>query len=76
MSPGRVAVAVSDRKAYPRVAPFHPPERYPEMTDSPLRESPVDPTNSAYAAVRDAFRRLGLDAERYGTPASRWRCTD
>lgn len=69
MNPNRVAVVVSERRAYPLDSPFHPPERYPELEHTPLAGSPLDPSNGAYAAVRDALRHLGLDGERYGTAA-------
>src|SRR5690348_15772521 len=52
------------RSEYPP-APFHPPEAYPEY---PFKDSGYDPQNTVYAAVRDMFYRLGLDAEHYGTP--------
>jgi uncharacterized protein (DUF362 family) len=65
----RVAVIASGSKAYPLATPFHPPERYPEMAASQLRNGPVDPTNGAYASVRDALWHLGLDAPRRGTPS-------
>lgn len=58
----RVAVAWTD-PAYPKAAPFHPSERYPEYA-GPLSAEP----NGVYTAVRAALRDLGLDAERFGMP--------
>lgn len=60
-----VCVYDVERTDYPR-APFHPPEAYPEY---PFKDSGYDPENTVYAAVRDMFYRLGLDAAHYGTPA-------
>lgn len=51
---------------YPTSAPFHPSDAYPEAP-FPDRE-PARP-NHAYRAVRQALRLLGLDCERFGTPA-------
>ena len=50
---------------YPTVPPFHPHERYPEYPFEPVGEEP----NFVYAAVRETFRLLELDAAHYGTPA-------
>lgn len=52
--------------AYCARAPFHPSEAYPE---SPFAGAVGGEDNPAYRGVRDLFRRLGMDAERYGTPA-------
>src|SRR4029453_3180135 len=44
---------------YP-VAPFHPPEPYPEFDGSGLSAGPFDPLNLGYPLVREAlFRHLG-----------------
>ncbi|MCC6292980.1 MAG: DUF362 domain-containing protein [Bryobacterales bacterium] len=57
----RVGVAVAETPAYP-AAPFSPGEAYPEYR---LRE--LGPAaNPVYAAVREAFRLLGLDSQAYG----------
>jgi uncharacterized protein (DUF362 family) len=50
--------------AYPRRPPFDPHEAYPEYRGGVSTER-----NPAYDAVRGALHLLGLDAERYGTPA-------
>ncbi len=63
MRPHLVAVHRPPLARYPERAPYHPPERFPELPDG----VDLDPTNAAYAAVRDAFRLLGLDRERLGT---------
>jgi uncharacterized protein (DUF362 family) len=59
---GTVAVTRADG-GYPE-APFHPDEFYPEY---PFGRVLSDRPNPVYAAVRQAFRRLGLDASRFGT---------
>ena len=66
MSRYAVAIQRQDRPAYPEHPPYHPPVRYPEFPG----DGELDPTNTAYAAVRDAFALLGLDRERFGT--SEW----
>src|SRR6266699_4977391 len=60
------AVGVIDcgRFYYPRRAPFHPPETYPEY---PFGSSGTDSENFIYAAVRDLLYELGLDRARFGT---------
>src|SRR6185436_16993519 len=50
---------------YPKFAPFDPSERYPEI---PASATLVLTPNLVYRAVRESFRLLGLDAERFGTP--------
>jgi uncharacterized protein (DUF362 family) len=50
---------------YPRVAPFHPSERYPEAPFPGLSPEP----NRVYGALRELFAGMGLDAARHGTPA-------
>lgn len=49
---------------YTDVAPFHPPERYPEIGF----DDRTDRENGGYRGVRECLRLLGLDAERFGTP--------
>ncbi len=64
----RVAVAADTAaQAYPAAAdaPFHPSESFPEC---PFRNVSVRP-NHAYGMVRRLLRDLGLDAERFNTPA-------
>jgi uncharacterized protein (DUF362 family) len=56
---------VATKPRYPE-APFNPSEEYPEY---PFHSSDISPhENGVYAAVREAFRVLGLDREHYGTP--------
>ncbi len=50
--------------AYPKDPPFNPPERYPEY---PFQTT-LDPGNFVYAAVRQTFLLLGLDAAHAGQP--------
>lgn len=50
---------------YPKQAPFHPDQHYPECS---FKECSRE-QNTAYEAVRDCFHLAGLDFERYGTPA-------
>lgn len=65
MLPGPATVCIADTGAgvYPE-APFHPGRAYPEFPRSALAAAP----NPVYEGVREAFRLLGLDAARYGTP--------
>jgi uncharacterized protein (DUF362 family) len=58
-----VAVSRAARAEYPSDAPYHPSEAYPEY---PFRDAIAGGPNYAYAAVRDSFCRLGLDAENFG----------
>lgn len=51
--------------AYPSRAPYHPAEAYPE---APFPEREGEP-NAIYAAMRQLFAGMGLDAARYGTCA-------
>jgi uncharacterized protein (DUF362 family) len=51
---------------YPRPAPFHPSESYPEWPRSERAATP----NGVYAGVRDLFVQLGYDVEQFGT--DRW----
>jgi uncharacterized protein (DUF362 family) len=60
-----VAIVRQTPAEYPARAPYHPPERYPELGFT--RE--LDPTNRVFATVRETLERLGLDRERQGTPA-------
>lgn len=53
----------TERTTYPD-PPFHPPVFYPEY---PFNSGDVQQDNHVYAAVREMFRRLGLDAENFGT---------
>lgn len=66
--PRRVAVLQCAQRAYPRVAPFHPPEPYPELARLAVPIA-VDRENQVFATVRESLRLLGLDRERFGTAA-------
>lgn len=57
----RTAFRVEDA-SYPKEAPFHPSERYPEY-DGSVGKGP----NAAYGMVRDLFQMLGLDEPHFGT---------
>lgn len=48
---------------YPERPPYPPPARFPELR----YEGPLDPRNAVYASVRELFRLMGFDAERFGT---------
>ncbi|MSR05500.1 MAG: DUF362 domain-containing protein [Gemmatimonadetes bacterium] len=61
--PSRVAIARASLAAYPGMSPYHPSEPYPEY---PFPDAFATDTNAPYGAVRDAFRLLGYDAERFG----------
>jgi uncharacterized protein (DUF362 family) len=63
----RTPVAIMDLgdSGYPDLAPFDPPEAYPEAPYAPGR---LDPSNKIYSGVRETLRLLGLDAARFGTP--------
>ena len=57
-----VAYARDEQAAYPH-PPFSPGERYPEYPFTGVSSGP----NLVYALVRESFRRLGLDRERFGS---------
>lgn len=57
---------VSGAARYPADPPFDPPEAYPER---PPHATGVDASNAAYAMVREALWRLGLDAANFGQPS-------
>ncbi len=65
ISETRKVAIVHDPKAlaYPRPAPFHPGEAYPESRFRDLLGAP----NPVYAGVRELLHLLGFDRERYGT---------
>ncbi len=50
--------------SYPDAAPYHPSERYPELGI----HATLGPTNAVYAAVRQLWKTLGLDAAHADTP--------
>jgi len=60
----RVGIHRQSDARYPERPPFHPPERFPETPFA----AETDPSNVAYASVRELFRMLGYDAARFGTP--------
>ncbi len=64
MSDNAVSIVQVEEPRYPERAPYDPPERYPELSGLTPRE---DPSNGIYPAVRECFRLLGLDAERFGS---------
>jgi uncharacterized protein (DUF362 family) len=49
---------------YSDAPPFHPPEAFPEIGF----DDRTDPANGGYRGVRECFRLMGLDSERFGTP--------
>lgn len=57
-----VAVNFVESRRYPAIAPFHPPERFPEYGGEQ-----TDPGNRVYGEVRDTLRMLGLDKDHFGT---------
>ena len=59
-------IHLTDARGYPQSLPYAPPERYPELGFLPAA---TDPANQVYAGVRELLRALGLDRERFGTPA-------
>ncbi|MEX2156176.1 MAG: hypothetical protein WD773_04995 [Gemmatimonadales bacterium] len=65
--PRKVTVVRAAVAEYPADPPFDPSEAYPEYPGT-VASSP----NAVYAAVRDAFRRGGLDAAGFATAESRF----
>ncbi len=63
-----VAVVDTGLKEYPSLLPFDPDQFYPEFASFPYTVI-LGPANRVYAGVREAFRLLGLDKEKYGTAA-------
>jgi len=63
----RVGIIQDRQMEYPREAPFHPGEIYPEIARLPWARAAESP-NRVYAGVRRGFQLLGLDAGREGTP--------
>jgi len=51
---------------YPKEAPFHPSERYPEY---PFQDVWSEPDNAAYSIVRNALLLLALDKSNFGQKA-------
>jgi len=65
-NPARPRVCVVDTQdaLYPRTAPYHPSQRYPEY---PFGEAVSPEPNSAYDGVRRALAELGYDASNFGS---------
>jgi uncharacterized protein (DUF362 family) len=63
----RAALARTDPGYAGLRPPFPPGEPAPELREL-LGEAGIGAPNHVHAAVRQALRALGLDAERYGTP--------
>ena len=62
----RPVIHLTEARGYPGALPYHPPERFPELAFLP---DAIDPGNRVYAGVRALLCALGLDRERFGTPA-------
>lgn len=60
-----VVALAREAPSYPRRPPYDPSEEYPELPGVPRGEE----DNPAFRAVRECFRRLGLDAAHSGTAA-------
>lgn len=63
----RVAVVRTGAAEYPRAAPYHPSQAYPEY---PFPDSLAPEPNHVYAGVRHLLHDLGYDAANYDAP--RW----
>jgi uncharacterized protein (DUF362 family) len=59
----RTVAIHSGPAAYPPQAPYHPAEAYPERLHPDIA---AEPGNRTFSAVRELFRLLGLDAQRFG----------
>jgi len=61
----RTVIAYRGSEAeYPRMAPFHPPQNYPEYDFGQISGN----VNCAYEAVRECFHLARLDEGGFGTP--------
>lgn len=58
-----VALIKENNIFYSKIPPYHPSEKYPEMSFLPISES----DNPAYRAVRLSLFYLGLDKKNYGS---------
>ncbi len=56
-----VAILKNEQTDYDKIAPFNPPEIYPEY---PFKE--VNPNNAIYDQVRSLFLKLGMDENNFG----------
>jgi uncharacterized protein (DUF362 family) len=54
---------ISGAAGYPKQAPFHPTEIYPEY---PYPEKQTDPSNHVYSMVRECLRLLDMDRTSFG----------
>ncbi|HEX8197021.1 MAG TPA: DUF362 domain-containing protein [Pyrinomonadaceae bacterium] len=59
----KVAVTTTEQAEYPKQAPFHPAESFPEY---PFAGETARGKNFVYSAVRQLFVELGYDAENFG----------
>lgn len=59
----RAAIVKSEKASYPKDAPFHPSNRYPEYIFSETQKV----SNHVYDAVRQSFYHFGLNNDDYGT---------
>lgn len=57
-----VAVLKTKKAVYPKLAPYHPSEKFHEY---PFEETSDEP-NYAYEGVRQLFKQLGYDKENFG----------
>jgi uncharacterized protein (DUF362 family) len=64
----RTGAIVEVRPEYPKTAPYHPGESYPEYIFRDVDGCVASAPNHAYEAVREAFHTLGFDAGRFGSP--------
>lgn len=64
-TPGGSGGGDAPRIGYPATPPYHPGESYPE---APFPERAAE-SNPVYAALRELFAGMGLDAARFGSPS-------
>lgn len=64
LNDARVAL-VKGVNSYPKIAPYHPSEPFPEWSKFPMAEE----DNPIYRSIRDLFYQLNLDIKNYGTSA-------
>jgi len=63
-----VALSRDVTAVYPTLPPFDPGERYPEFDTPPFSGWPIaSERNSIFALLRECFRNLGFDRDRYDT---------
>lgn len=60
-----IAIYKTSETSYPRIKPYHPSERYPEISYDTLSEEP----NSTFLSIRETLSLLDLDKNNYGKPA-------